>query len=68
MINFAEYREALTDAYWVGKPQDLSEEQKAAAAADAIGKEAPQDAMAEARAMYEAAKARSEAQSEVASP
>ena len=68
MINVAQYREALYDAYWLGKGQEMSEEQRADAAAAAIGKEAPQDAMAEARAMYETAKARSAPSEEVASP
>lgn len=68
MIDYSKYREALVDAYWKGQGVELSEGEKAEAAANAVGEAPPMSAMEEARAMYEAAKARSEAQSEVASP
>jgi len=56
-INYAEYRQALVDAFWLGKQ---TEEQQAASTEAAIGKPAPQSAMEELRAMHEAALARTE--------
>lgn len=55
-INYAEYRESLTDVFWHGK-QD--EQHQVAAAQAAMGKVAPEDAMAELRRMHEEAVARS---------
>lgn len=51
--DFPKYRQMMTDYVWLGKVPELTDEQKAQAAKEAIGKPAPEDALAEAKALRE---------------
>ena len=60
MGDFAKYRELLTDIFWHGKLPDQDPQTAVEAANAAIGQATPAEAMAEARAIYEKAKAASQ--------
>ena len=51
--DYPKYRKMMTDYVWSGKLPEMTEEQKAQAAKEAIGKPAPEEAMAEAKRLRE---------------
>jgi hypothetical protein len=59
-MDYAKYRDRLTDIVWHGKTPELTPEERAEAAKDPSGPP-PASALDEARALYEASKQRQDA-------
>jgi hypothetical protein len=60
MMDYGKYRKTLTDIVWRGIEPELTPEERAEQAKAASGQPPPADALAEARALFEAAKRRRE--------